>query len=79
LGFNHEIKVDVEVPTPRCTDLQPAGRVNCREREASERKCDFNCMEYCMTHEEANREASRCLRCDHFGYGIFKGGRVDKW
>lgn len=79
LGFNHEIKVDVDVPTPQCTDLKPAGRVNCREREACERKCDFNCMEHCMTDEEANREASRCLRCDHFGYGIFKGGRVDKW
>ena len=69
----------MDVPTPRCTDLKPAGRVNCREREACERKCDFNCMEYCMTQEEANREASRCLRCDQFGYGIFKGGRVDKW
>ena len=21
----------------------------------------------------------RKLRCDHFGYGIFKGGRVEKW
>ena len=23
------------------------------------------------------QEAGRCLRCDHFGYGIFKGGRDD--
>ena len=51
----------------------------CRERAAAERKNDFVCMEYCMTCEEANKESSRCLRCDHFGYGIFKGGRVDKW
>ena len=29
--------------------------------------------------EEAMQESSRCLRCDHFGYGIFKGGRVEKW
>ena len=79
LGFNHEIKVDVEVPTPRCTDLRPRGRVNCRERAAAERKNDFVCMEHCMTCEEATKESSRCLRCDHFGYGIFKGGRVDKW
>ncbi len=79
LGFNHEIKVDVEVPTPRCTDLKPRGRVNCRERAAAERKNDFVCMEHCMTCEEATKESSRCLRCDHFGYGIFKGGRVDKW
>jgi Uncharacterized conserved protein len=32
-----------------------------------------------MTLEEAQQESSRCLRCDHFGYGIFKGGRVEKW
>ena len=79
LGFHHEIKVDVEVPTPSCTDLRPRGRVNCRERAAAERKNDFVCMEHCMTCEEATKESSRCLRCDHFGYGIFKGGRVDKW
>ncbi len=79
LGYHHEIKVDVEIPTPRCTDLNPRGRVNCRERAAAERKNDFVCMEHCMTCEEATKESSRCLRCDHFGYGIFKGGRVDKW
>ena len=27
-----------------------------------------------MTEKEAKQEACRCLRCDHFGYGIFKGG-----
>ena len=32
-----------------------------------------------MTEEEAHQETSRCLRCDHFGYGIFKGGRSSKW
>ena len=79
LGFNHEIKVDIDIPTPRCTDLRPRGRVNPGERDAGERKCDFQCIEYSMTHEEASRESSRCLRCDHFGYGIFKGGRVEKW
>ena len=79
LGFNHEITADVTVPTPRCSDLRPRGRVNCSERDASERKCDFECIECSMTHEEATQESSRCLRCDHFGYGIFKGGRVEKW
>ena len=79
LGFKHEITVDVEPSTPRCTDLNPRGRINCRERAAAERKNDFVCMEHCMTCEEASKESSRCLRCDHFGYGIFKGGRVHKW
>ena len=32
-----------------------------------------------MTDEEAAQESSRCLRCDQFGYGNFKGGRVEKW
>ena len=31
------------------------------------------------TWEEAMQEAGRCLRCDHFGYGIFKGGRTTQW
>ena len=79
LGFNHEIKVAVKVPTPRCTDLRPRGRVNATERDACERKEDFLCIECGMTWEEAAQESSRCLRCDHFGYGIFKGGRVEKW
>ena len=79
LGFKHEITVDVVPSTPRCTDLNPRGRINCRERAAAERKNDFVCMEHCMTCEEATKESSRCLRCDHFGYGIFKGGRVHKW
>ena len=79
LGFHHEIEADVEIPTPRCEDIRPRGRVYCREREASERKCDFDCMECSMTDEEVAQEAGRCLRCDHFGYGIFKGGRVEKW
>ena len=79
LGFHHEITAEVEVPTPRCTDLRPRGRVNATEREAGERKGDFSCIECCMTAEEAAQESSRCLRCDHFGYGQFKGGRVEKW
>ena len=32
-----------------------------------------------LTEKEAKQEAGRCLRCDHFGYGIFKGGRDTKW
>ncbi|MGN0708545.1 MAG: NAD(P)-binding protein [Faecalibacterium sp.] len=79
LGFHHVIKAEVDIPTPHVTDLRPRGRVNPAEREAGERRCDFNCIECGMSNEEASQEASRCLRCDHFGYGIFKGGRVEKW
>ena len=79
LGFHHEIKADVEVPTPRFSDMEPCGRVNTTERDASERRDDFTCIECGLTPEEALQESSRCLRCDHFGYGVFKGGRVQKW
>ena len=79
LGFNHEIKSPVMVPPPHVAALRPRGRVNPGEREACERKSDFFCIECGMTAEEAFQESSRCLRCDHFGYGNFKGGRVETW
>ena len=53
--------------------------MNLTERDACERVCDFNAVENCMTEKEAKQEAGRCLRCDHFGYGIFKGGRSTLW
>lgn len=79
LGFHHEIKVDVEVPTPKFSSMKPMGRVNPEERLACERRNDFECIEKCMSDEESCQESGRCLRCDHFGYGIFKGGRIEKW
>lgn len=79
LGFRHEIVSRVDIPRIRFDDHEPMGRVNMTERPASERRSDFWLMEYCMTEEEAHQESSRCLHCDHFGYGIFKGGREAKW
>ena len=79
LGFRHEITAAVEVPSPRFNDLRPTGRVSNAERDADERKRDFQCIECGLSHEEAMQESGRCLRCDHFGYGNFKGGRQVKW
>ena len=79
LGYHHEITVDVDIPAPKLNNRPPHGRINTTEREARLRKCDFEDIECGLTHEGAVTEASRCLRCDHFGYGVFKGGRVDKW
>ena len=79
LGFHHEIDPGVVVPTPRLNNKPPHGRIDTTEREAGERKHDFKCIECGLTDEEAYNEASRCLRCDHFGYGIFRGGRKGKW
>ena len=79
LGFHHIISADVEIPEPRLDDRTPCGRVNMTEREVCQRIHDFDGVEICMTEQEAKQEASRCLRCDHFGFGIFKGGRETLW
>lgn len=79
LGFHHQISCDVEIPEANLRDRTPCGHVNLTEREACERVRDFDGVENCMTEQEAKQEASRCLRCDHFGYGIFKGGREKIW
>ncbi len=79
LGFRHEITADVEVPMAGFTNLTGRGRVNLKELPADERRKNFNCIDCSMTEEEANQEAGRCLRCDHYGYGNLKGGRVQKW
>ena len=79
LGFRHEIEVDIDIPAPRLNNRAPHGRINTTEREACDRKCDFEDIECGLTEEGSLAEASRCLRCDHFGYGIFRGGRNNKW
>ena len=79
LGLRHEITVDVEIPSPKLNNSPPHGRIDTTEREACERKRDFEDIECGLTQEGACAEAGRCLRCDHFGYGIFRGGRNEKW
>jgi len=79
LGYHHQISVDVEIPEASLEDKSPCGRVELTEREACERVLDFEGVENCMTEKEAKQEAGRCLRCDHFGFGIFKGGRESIW
>lgn len=79
LGYHHEIKCDVEIPEPKVMDKKPCGRVELKLRYAAERGGDFMEIEQGMSQEESLQEASRCLRCDHFGFGAFRGGRVEKW
>ena len=79
LGFNHEITCDVEIPYASNEDKVACGRVEVALREAAERKNDFEPIEYGFSCEEACQEAGRCLRCDHFGFGAFRGGREDQW
>ena len=79
LGYHHVISADVEIPDVRQTNRPSCARVNMKERQPLARAKDFELIECGMTCEEAAQEASRCLRCDHFGFGILKGGRVEKW
>ena len=79
LGYHHVIEEDVEVPSPELNNRPPHGRINTTEVEACQRKCNFEDIEIGLTEEGVIAETSRCLRCDHFGYGIFKGGRVKEW
>lgn len=79
LGFNHTIGCDVEIPNVTLEDKTPCGRVNITEKPAAERKTNFEEIECGMTCEGAKQEASRCLRCDKFGFGSFRGGRVERW
>lgn len=79
LGYSHPITIDIDIPEPLLNDKAPSGRVDLREREAWDRKKDFDGVELPMSTEEACAEASRCLRCDRHGCANLRGGRKDLW
>lgn len=79
LGFDHKISCDVDIPPSHFTNTPPCGRVNLKSHAHPGCQGDFSLVVEGMTQEEAHQESSRCLRCDHFGYGSFKGGRNTEW
>ncbi len=79
LGYHHEISCDIDIPVPNISDHTPCGRAEMSEREAYERKHDFEGVENVLSESATRQECNRCLRCDHFGFGIFKGGREKLW
>ncbi len=79
LGYNHKIELDVELPPVQFKGKISCARCEMSEREASERINDFTLVEIGLNEEEAHQEAARCLRCDHFGFGSFRGGRIEQW
>ena len=80
LGGRGRIPEDgIEIPPAIPGDLAPQGRVNLRERSASERIHDWSQIELSMDFKEALHESRRCLRCDHYGSGSMEGGRVARW
>lgn len=78
-GYDHRITVDVEVPNPEITNSPPCGRVVAASRMIEDIKGDFGLVTMGMSDEEACQESGRCLRCDRFGYGLFKNGRSLEW
>ena len=79
LGYHHVIECDVVIPPANYADRPKCGRVQMKERESTQRCKDFDLIEYGMSNEEVQQECGRCLRCDHYGFGVFKGGRTTKW
>ena len=79
LGYEHEISCDVEIPPAKLEDKHPCGRIQLKEKEAGERKNNFEEFECGYTVQEACQEAGRCLRCDKFGLSTMRGGRSFKW
>ena len=80
LGYNHVIHAAVEdIPEAPLSPTTACGRVNIRTRPACECIDNFDDIKEGMTEEEILQESSRCLRCDHYGYGNFRGGRMRQW
>ncbi|MCD8357380.1 MAG: FAD-dependent oxidoreductase [Clostridia bacterium] len=80
LGYNHVIHAAVEdIPEAPLSPAEACGRVNLRTRPACECVSNFDDIKVGMTEEEVLQESSRCLRCDHYGYGNFRGGRMRQW
>lgn len=79
LGFEHKIKTDVVVPPAHLTNTPPCGRVNLKSHCTPDCKGNFDLVVEGMSRKEADQESERCLRCDYFGFGSFRGGRTGEW
>lgn len=79
LGFDTQLELGVDIPAASVFVSGPCGRANTTEESALTRASHFDLMERGLSHEEAIQECGRCLRCDHYGKGAFRQGRVEKW
>lgn len=79
LGYEHKIKTDVVVPPAHLTNAPPCGRVNLKSHCTPDCKGNFDLVVEGMSRKEADQESERCLRCDYFGFGSFRGGRTGEW
>ncbi len=79
LGYDTQLDLAVDVPPAAFQISGPCGRATMTEEASRVRRSSFALAERGLSEEEAAQECSRCLRCDHFGRGAFRNGRVEKW
>ena len=79
LGFDHKIKCDTLIPNPSLSNMGRCGRIDLSNVEIENVQGNFDLVTDGMSAEEVKQECSRCLRCDHFGYGVFRQGRNIEW
>ena len=77
-GFHSDISQEIEIPRAGYRFRNACGRSNMRDRPPEWRKQDFELIEESLPLQEVRQECTRCLRCDHYGYGAFRGGR-QRW
>jgi len=77
-GYHSNISQDIKIPYVGYKFKDACGRCSSRDRAPQERIHDFELIENSLSLEEVEQECTRCLRCDHYGYGAFRGGR-QKW
>ena len=64
------------MPDTRTRYLADELRLHCVMPQTERKTLNLLSMDF---HEEACQESGRCLRCDHFGFGSFRGGREKQW
>lgn len=74
LGYDHHLDFGITLPDVDLRNRPPCGRCNDRTRPASQRKHDFEMVEYCFSKAEVTQEANRCLCCHLNGMGSMKRG-----
>ena len=79
LGFDHSISIDIEIPAALAKGKAYCGRSNMVENIPANLSGNFVPTECSLNLKEATQEASRCLRCDHFGLAALQGGRSTSW
>ncbi len=78
LGYTHDVHDYVDVPAARPA-IGPHGRIDLKDVIFAEAAQTFEIAKLGMTAQEAAQESSRCLRCDHYGFGATCSQEVATW